>query len=107
MPEADEQIRREAHQFPEGIKLHNVGGKHQAQHSRGEQGHVGEVAGHPRVSLHVAQGVNLDQQADAADHYQHYGSNRVQQQAHFNGGISQVKPGVRRKGQVRALVVPE
>ena len=107
VPESDQQVGRKPHQFPEGVELDDVGRQHQPQHGSGEQGHVGEVARHAGISPHVAQGVNLDQQANAGDHHQHDAGNRVQQQTYLNGGITEVQPGVRRKGQVRSLVAPD
>ena len=84
VPEADQEVRRHADQFPEGIELHNVAGEHQTQHGGGEQGHVGEVPGEPGVAVHVPYRIDLDQQADGGHHDQHHRGERVHQQAHLD-----------------------
>ena len=83
VPEADQQIRRHAHQLPERVQLHDVAGEHQAQHRGREQGHVGEIPGKPGIAIHVAHRVNLDQEADGGHDHQHHCRERIDQQAHL------------------------
>ena len=49
VPEADQQIGREAHAFPAEEQLHEVVGRHQHQHGEGEQRQIGEEARPVRV----------------------------------------------------------
>ena len=71
-PEADQQIRAEPDAFPADEHHQEVAAEHEHQHERREQVQVREVAGERRRSvLHVADRVDVDQQADAG-HDQHH-----------------------------------
>jgi hypothetical protein len=54
VPEADQQVGREAHAFPAEEHLHEVVGRHQHQHGEGEERQIGEEARLVRVLGHVA-----------------------------------------------------
>ena len=49
VPEADQQIGREAHAFPAEEQLQEVVGRHQHQHGEGEQRQIGEEARPVRI----------------------------------------------------------
>ena len=71
VPETDQQVGRQAHQFPEYIHLYDVDGQHQPDHRGAEQGHIGVVAGNALIAVHIAQGIDLHHQADAGYGHQH------------------------------------
>ena len=59
IPEADQQIAREADAFPAEEQLHQVVGGHQHQHGEGEDRQIGEEARPVRVLRHVADGIEV------------------------------------------------
>ena len=107
MPEPDKQVRGYADQFPKGVKLDDVGRQHQSEHRGGKESHISVVAGRAAVVAHIAQGINLHQQADAADYYQHNAGQRVEEQAHLNGGAAQIQPGMGGKVRDAAAAVQQ
>ena len=83
-PEADQQVRREADEPPAGEQEHEVPGEHEQQHREHEQVEVREEALLLGIALHVADRVGVDQEADAGDHEQHHGRERVDEDAHVD-----------------------
>ena len=77
VPEADQQVGAEADAFPADEQQRQVVGQDQDQHREGEQVQVGEVAREVRVVPHVADGVDVDEEADAGDHQDHHRRQRV------------------------------
>ena len=71
VPEADQQVAGERHRGPADDQDDHVGGQHQERHREDEEVHVAEEPRHPRVVLHVADRVDVDQQADPGDDQQH------------------------------------
>ena len=67
-PEADQQIRHQAHSFPAEEQLQEVVAHDEHEHREGEQRDVGEEALVARVFLHVADGVDVHHQRHEADH---------------------------------------
>jgi hypothetical protein len=61
VPEADQQVRRQADALPAEEHLQQVVGRHQHQHGEGEQRQVGEEARPAVVLVHVADGVEMDE----------------------------------------------
>ena len=68
---ADQQVAREAHTFPADKEQQEVGTEHQDQHEKHEEVEVGEEAPEALLMCHVADGVDMDQEADARDDRQH------------------------------------
>ncbi len=64
-PESDQQIRRQPHPFPADKHQQVVAGQHQRQHEEHEQVEVAEEAVESAFFPHVANGINVNQQADA------------------------------------------
>ena len=69
--EADQVVGAEPHRLPAEVEQQVVVGQHQHEHAEGEQAQVGEEAVVAGVAVHVALGVDEDQQAHAGDHQQH------------------------------------
>ena len=63
--EADQQVGAEADRLPEDEEQEEVVGQHQHQHREDEERQVGEEAVVAAVAVHVADGVDVDQEADA------------------------------------------
>ena len=59
IPEADQQIAREADALPAEEQLHQVVGRHQHQHGEGEQRQIGEEARPVRILVHVADRIEV------------------------------------------------
>ncbi len=66
-PEADQEVRREPDQPPADEQADDVVAEHQRQHREDEEVHVGEEAREGAVAVHVADRVDVDQEADAGD----------------------------------------
>ncbi len=71
VPEADQQVAAQAHQLPAHEQHQEVGPQHQDQHAEHEQVHVGEEATQIRVGAHVANGEDVDEEADSRHHQHH------------------------------------
>ena len=76
-PEADQQEGAQADAFPTGEQHHEVIRGDQHQHRGDEQVEVKEEAGETLVAVHVADGVDVDQRADAGDEQHHRHRKRV------------------------------
>ena len=77
VPEADEQVGAEADRLPEDVEEQEVAGQHQHRHREHEQVQVREEARVAGVVVHVADRVEVDQEADAGDDQQHDAGERV------------------------------
>jgi hypothetical protein len=82
--EADQQIRADAHQFPEQVHLENIGRHHKPHHAHRKQRQEGVVTLETPFALHVTQRVDMHHQRDGRDHHEHHHRNRVQQDAHVD-----------------------
>ena len=74
------EIGGQAHQLPGDVQLQEAAADHQGQHGQGEERQVGVKPAEPRVTRHVADGVDLDQPADGGHDHQHHQAGRVQQE---------------------------
>ena len=77
-PEADQQVRREAHAFPADEQHEQRAAEHQQQHEEQEQVEVREVARVALVLLHVAGRVDVDQRAHAGHDQRHHRGEAVE-----------------------------
>ncbi len=93
IPEADQQIAREAHALPAEEELHEVVGRHQHQHREGEQRQVGEEARPVRVLFHVADGIEVHEGRHRRDHHQHHGDQRIDADGPVDLQVARVHPG--------------
>ena len=71
-PEADQQVRAEADALPAHVQEEVVVRQDQQEHEEHEQVQVGEEPPVPRVSLHVADRVDVDQEPDPGDDQDHH-----------------------------------
>ena len=72
VPEADQEVRAEADRLPEDVEDEEVAGQHQHHHREHEQVQVGEEARVARIVVHVADGVEVDEEAHPGHHQQHH-----------------------------------
>ena len=68
---ADQQVRAEAHALPADEQQQEVCGQHQHRHEEHEEVEVGEEAPVALFVAHVADRVDVDEEADAGDHGEH------------------------------------
>ena len=80
MPEANQQIRHQAHRLPAEKQLQEVIGHHQHQHREGEEADIGKKPLITVVILHVADGVDMHHQRDRGDNTHHRCGQRVDQE---------------------------
>ena len=99
LPEADEQVRRQADALPAQEQAHEVGRQDQREHRGDEQVEVAEEAAATRVVLHVADGVDVDQRADAGDQEQEQRGQLVVEQVHADGRASRSRTTSRGAGR--------
>ena len=78
---ADEQVGAETHALPAHKHQHQAGAQHQGQHEEHEQVQVAEEAAVALVFVHVAHGVEVDQEADAGDDEHHGAAEGIDHQA--------------------------
>ena len=83
VPEADQQVGREADALPSEEHLHQIVRCHQHQHREGKQRQVGEEPRLVRIIVHVADGIDVD-------HGRHHGHH---QDHHRGQGIELERPG--------------
>ena len=69
--EADEQVGGETDALPADEQQQEAGGEHQHQHEEHEEVEVGEEAPVALFVRHVADGVEVDEEADAGDDAEH------------------------------------
>jgi hypothetical protein len=72
IPEADQQVGREAHEFPAHKEQQQTVGDDHAQHRPRKQTQEAEESGEIFIVGHVAGGVDKDKQAHKAHHHQHH-----------------------------------
>ena len=76
-PETDEQVGAETDRLPEDEEEEVVVGKDQHQHAEDEEREVGEEAVVPGIALHVAGGIDVNEEADGGHHDEHGGGELV------------------------------
>ncbi len=104
--EADQQVRRQADAFPADKQQQEVLGQHQHQHEEHEQVQVGEEAPVPLVLGHVADGVKMNEEADAGDHAQHDQGQVIDSERAIDGEASGLDPGPRCDRDLQQIVRP-
>ena len=98
LPEADQQVRREAHALPADEEHQIVIGQDEQQHRRDEQVEEGEEAAPPLVVRHVTDGIHVDQAANAGDQQHEDDRELVDEQADVDSPYSAGDPVVQRHG---------
>ncbi len=88
VPEPDQQVAAQADQLPGHEHDQEVAGQDEQQHAEHEQVEVGEEAPVARVVGHVADRVDVDQQADRGDDDQEAGGQRVDDEADLDHEVA-------------------
>jgi hypothetical protein len=94
VPEADQQVRHQAHRFPAEEQLQEVVGHDQHQHREGEQRDVREEAVVTVVLGHVADRVDVHHQRHRSHHAHHHRGQRVDLEADRHLQFADGHPGV-------------
>ena len=91
-PERDEEVGAGAHALPAEEGDEHVAAQHQHQHREHEQVQVDEELREPRVAVHVADRVQVDQRADAGDEQRHRDRQRVGEEPDVHLEAADVEP---------------
>ena len=102
LPEADQQVGREAHALPADEQHEVVVGQHQQQHRGDEEVEVAEEPAPALVVGHVADGVDVDQPADAGDQQHEDDRELVDQQPDADAPAAAAEPLVQRHARPSA-----
>jgi hypothetical protein len=94
VPEADQEVRREADETPADEQEQEVPRLHEQQHREDEERHVGEVATLLVVARHVAHRVPDDEPADTRDDEHHRARQRVEEDLELDLEVARLEPGV-------------
>ena len=94
VPEADEEVRREADESPADEQEEEVPRLHQHEHREDEERDVREVAPLLVVACEVAHRVPDDEPADARDDEHHRAREGVEEDLHLDVEVARSKPGV-------------
>ena len=81
VPEADQQVGREADALPAEEHLEEVVGRHQHQHGEGEEREIGEEPRPVRIVGHVADRIDVDEARDRRHDDQHDRGQRIERAA--------------------------
>jgi hypothetical protein len=106
VPEADQQVRAQAHALPAHEQEQEVVREHEREHREHEQVQVEEEPPERGVVAHVADGVDVDQRADAGDDQHHDRGQRIEQERDVGRERPHPHPRPRHLGQ-GALVLGE
>ena len=77
--ETNQQIAAQTHAFPAYKEKQEIVGQHQREHGKHEQVQVAEETVVAAFVGHVADGIDVDQEADAGDYQNHHARKRVKQ----------------------------
>src|SRR5687768_7566732 len=118
VPKADQKIGAEADTLPADEQQQQVVGHDQHEHEEDKEIQIDEKTRHPFVVSHIAEGVDMNQKADARDNQQHDRSQRIDLQGEIylegtrldpviddiaeNSRRRQLKENVQRDGERRA-----
>ena len=97
VPEVDQQVGGEADHAPSGEQEQHVAGLDEQEHGEDEERLVGVVASLLVVTLHVADGVREDQEADARDDEHHEDGQRVDDDVEADVQVAGREPGPERR----------
>jgi hypothetical protein len=94
-PEADQQVRGEAHALPAHEEHEERAPQHQEQHEEEEQVQVREVARIRLVLAHVADRIDVDERAHAGHDEGHHGGQAIEVEGDLDHVGPSDEPGVR------------
>src|SRR5439155_3513202 len=92
VPEADQQVGAESDTGPTNDQPDQIAGQNEQQHRKHEEIHVGEESRVTGVFPHVADRVDMNHEADAGDHEDHQGGERVHIEVEGNVEIATLPP---------------
>src|SRR4030095_2084225 len=72
VPKPDEEIGAETHPPPPDEEHKKIISHHQQEHKEDKQVHINEKTNHPFIVPHIAERIDMDQEADAGDDEQHH-----------------------------------
>lgn len=81
VPETDEEVGAEAHAFPTEEREEQAVGEHEHDHAEQEQVDVGEEAGKTAIPVHVTDGVQRDEGANAGNEQKHDAGKAIEQES--------------------------
>ena len=84
VPETDEQVRAGAHTFPTEERNQHVLAEHQHEHAEHEQVEVQEELAELGITVHVPNGVQVDQRSNAGDEQRHRDRQRISKEGKVN-----------------------
>ena len=99
VPEADQQVGRQAHAFPTGEQAGVGIREDQGQHRRDEEVQVGEEAAAGRIVLHVGDRVHVDERTDEGHQDDERDRQRVHEETEVDGEVTGGNPGEQRLGE--------
>ena len=105
VPEPDKQVRRQADKLPEHEQLNDIGRYDQSDHRGGEERHIGEVPRVAGITLHVARGVDLYEEAHPGHDDQHDRRKPVHEYAQAQVEFPDHEPLVARPSDLPSAVV--
>ena len=88
----DQEIGAEADPFPADEKHQEIISHDEQQHGDHEQIHVHEEAGKSVFSVHVPDGVDVNQKSDPRHHHQHHGGQRIDQKSEIDVQVAAENP---------------
>ena len=92
VPEADQEVRAGAHTLPAEERDQHVRAEHQHEHAECEQVEVQEELAEPRIAVHVADGVEVDQRPDTCDEQTHRDAERISEECQVDMGAPERNP---------------
>ena len=104
LPEADQQVGRQADAFPAEEHHEVVGCEHQREHRGYEEIEEREEPAAPLIVLHVADRVDVDQRADTRDQQDEQPGQLVERERHVDVEAPRIDPGEQR-GRVRTIIL--
>ena len=93
-PEANQQIRHQAHGLPSEKQLQQVVAHHQHQHGEREQGNVGKETVVAFILVHVTDGVDVNHEGHKSHHAHHHCGQAINQETYFHLEVAHGHPGV-------------
>lgn len=104
-PKRNQQVRTQADEFPSDVHQQIVAAEHEHQHRKDKEVEVRKEVSVPVVALrvHIADGVDVDEKADACDDEEHQRGKGIEQERDVNLKIGDRYPG--KQGYVEDAVV--
>src|SRR5882724_5379057 len=72
VPKPDQEIGTETHTLPTDEQHKKIISHHQQEHEEDKQVQINEKTNHPFIVPHIAERIDMDQEADAGDDEQHH-----------------------------------